>query len=169
MALCGREQRKEDFMPTEPPTNVLPPPLHDLGELTVPAGYMPLRKARAAGLQIYPWDAETRTFGPAHPDAILVTNQMEIINHYRGPTWQAADGSLITGTVVHAVTPDPDAIPWLLLAARPGGDGYGLLSNVSFVQRLFTRRGKAPSSGPAENAEIPVFYKAEYYFYVPQE
>ena len=105
----------------------------------------------------------------AHPDAILVTNQREIINHFRGPTWKATDGSLVTGTVVHAVTPDPDAIPWLLLNAKPGGEGYGLLSNVSFIQRLFTRHGKAPSSGPDESTEIPVFYEAEYYFYVPKE
>ena len=156
-------------MSTEPSIQIPPPPLCDLGELTVPAGHVPLRNARAAGLQIYPWDATTRTFGPAHPDAILVTNQREIINHFRGPTWQAADGSLVTGTVVHAVTLDPDAIPWLLLAAKPGGEGYGLLSNVSFIQRLFTRRGKAPPSGPDESTEIPVFYQAEYYFYEPQE
>jgi hypothetical protein len=156
-------------MSTEQSLQVIPPPLQDLGGLTVPAGYMPLRKARAAGLQIYPWDAANHNFGPPRPDAILVTDQGEIIHHFRGPTWKAADGSLVTGTVRQAVTPDPDAIPWLLLDAEPGGEGYGLLSNVRRIQRLFTRGGKAPPSGPDENTEIPVFYEAEYYFYVPQE
>ena len=81
----------------------------------------------------------------------------------------AAGSCRSSGSRSQAVTPDPDAIPWLLLDAKPGGEGYDLLSNVRFIQRLFTRGGKAPPSGPDESTEIPVFYEAVYYFYVAQE
>jgi hypothetical protein len=156
------------IMPTVPPMLIGQPSLPDLRILKVPADQVPLRRARARGVQIYPWDPETQTFGPAHPKAILVTDQGEIIHHSKGPTWEAADGSLVMGTVLQKVpAPDPDAIPWLLLATKPGDMEYGLLSKVSYIQRVYTKYGNAPPSGPDESAEIPVFYEAEYYFYIP--
>jgi len=158
-------------IPMTPSTSVGLLSLPDLSELTVPTGQVPYRKARAKGIQIYPCNAD-RTFGSAHPEAILVTDQGEIIHHFKGPTWEAADGSFVVGTVMKKTpAPDPDAIPWLLLSSQPGGTENGLLSNVSFIQRVYTRFGNAPANGcnPNESAETPVFYEAEYYFYVPND
>ena len=104
------------------PTQSGQPSLPDLTVLVVPAGQVLLFKARGRGVQIYPCDPATHAFGPATPQAILVTDDGDIIHHFKGPTWQAADGSLVVGTVVHKVpAPADDAIPWLLLAAAPGG------------------------------------------------
>jgi hypothetical protein len=156
-------------MPMTPSTLIGQPSLPDLSVLTVPTGQVSYRKARAKGIQIYPCNAD-QTFGQAHPEAILVTYQWEIIHHYKGPNWEAADGSFVVGTVIQkASAPDPDAIPWLLLSTKPGGTENGLLSKVSFIQRVYSRFGNAPAGGcnPDGSTETPVFYEAEYYFYVP--
>jgi len=156
----------------QPKTNGQPA-LPDLTVLAVPDGQVLLFRARGKGVQIYPCDPATCTFGPAHPEAILLTDDGDLIHHSKGPTWQAADGSLVTGKVVQKVpAPADNAIPWLLLSATPGGTPDGKLSNVSFIHRVYTQYGNAPSAGcdPADaGAETPVFYEAEYYFYAPQD
>jgi Protein of unknown function (DUF3455) len=147
------------------------PSLPNLSVLAVPAGQVLLFKARGRGVQIYPCDPATHTFGPATPQAILLTDDGDIIHHFKGPTWQAADGSLVVGTVLQkAAAPADDAIPWLLLSAAPGGTAGGMLSKVSFIQRAYTEYGNPPSGGcDADDAGTgtPVFYEAEYYFYGP--
>lgn len=153
------------------PTTVPDPSLPDLSVLAVPAGHALLLKARARGVQIYPCDPNTHTFGAPHPEAILVTDEGEIIHHFKGPTWEAADGSNVVGTPVHkASAPDPNAIPWVLLSTVPGGTPEGTLSNVSFIQRVYTKEGNPPAGkwDPNWSTEIPVFYEAEYYFYAPK-
>ncbi|HLN99316.1 MAG TPA: hypothetical protein VK208_12725 [Pyrinomonadaceae bacterium] len=37
--------------------------------------------------------------------------------HYAGLTWESLSGSKVAGTVIDRCTAEPDAIPWLLLAA----------------------------------------------------
>jgi Protein of unknown function (DUF3455) len=149
------------------------PSLPDLSVLAVPDGHVLSFRARAKGVQIYPYDPATHTFGSPHPEAILLTDDGELIHHSTGPTWQAADGSSVVGKKEHGVhAPVDDAIDWLLLSATThGGSAVGKLSQVSFIQRVYTRYGKAPSPDGVENdaaAEIPVFYEAEYFFYIPQ-
>ena len=150
---------------------VTQPSLPDLTVLAVPSDEVLLFKARGRGVQIYPCDLSTHTFGPARPQAILVTDDGDIIHHFKGPSWQAADGSIVVGTVVYKVpAPADDAIPWLLLSAAPPANGspVGLLSNVDYIQRVYTLYGNPPSGGCDEDdadSETPVFYEAEYYFY----
>ena len=150
------------------PTPAGQPSLPDLTVLAVPTNHVLLFKAWGRGVQIYPCDPATHKFGPAHPEAILVTYRGDIIHHSKGPTWTAADGSFVVGAVVRKVAaPADNAIPWLLLTATPGGT-VGMLSNVSFIQRVYTEDGNAPSHGcDADDVdkETPVFYEAEYYFY----
>ncbi len=151
------------------PVPVPQPSLPDLTVLAVPADQVLAFRARARGVQIYPCDPQTHTFGAARPEAILVTDHGDIIHHFKGPTWQAADGSQVVGTVVHKTpAPDPDAIPWLLLSTTPGGTPDGMLSRVSFIQRVYTKYGNAPAGGCSSAAETPVLYEAEYYFYTPK-
>ena len=157
--------------PSVQPDQLAQPSLPDLTVLAVPAGNLLLFKARGRGVQIYPCDPSTNAFGPAQPRAILVTNDGDIIHHFKGPSWQAGDGSIVVGTVVHKVpAPADDAIPWLLLSAAspPDGSPAGLLSNVDYIQRVYTEYGNPPSSGcdgDDAGSETPVFYEAEYYFY----
>ena len=90
--------------------------------------------------------------------------------HYAGPTWDAADGSSVVGTLkAKDDGPDPTAVPWLLLAAK-SNSGEGVFSNVQYIQRLYTSGGKAPAEGcdlAHAGAETSVPYKASYYFYSP--
>lgn len=136
--------------------------------LTEKPGHQLAFQAHACGVQIYPWDATNKTFGKARPDAVLVVAKTgQVIHHVKGPSWLAADQSLITGAAEagNAASPDPTAVPWIELTTTPGGTPNGLLSNVVFVRRLFTRGGVAPAANPSGLAEVPVFYEADYYFY----
>ena len=157
--------------PSVQPAQLAQPLLPDLSVLAVPAGHVLLFKARGKGVQIYPCDLATHAFGPAHPRAILVSNEGNIIKHFKGPSWQAADKSIVVGTVIHKISaPAADAIPWLLLSAAPPPEGspFGLLSSVDYIQRVYTQYGNPPSGGCDEDdpgSETPVFYEAEYYFY----
>ena len=150
------------------------PSLPDLSILAAPAGHRLLFKAQARGLQIYPCDTTTQTFGPPRPEAILIADDGEIIHHFKGPngpTWQAGDGSNVAGTLVHKVAaPDPNAIPWLLLFCSPGGTPDGRMSSVSLVQRVYTKQGQAPAGRWDSNwtSDVPVFYEAVYCFYVKE-
>jgi hypothetical protein len=156
------------------PAPVPQPSLPDLTILAVPADQVLLFRARARGVQIYPCDPQSHTFGASRPEAILVTDRGDIIHHFKdltanAPAWKAADGSQVVGTVVHKTpAPDPDAIPWLLLSTTPGGTPNGMLSRVSFIQRVYTKYGNPPAGGCWSNAETPVLYEAEYYFYEPK-
>lgn len=141
------------------------PPLPDLPILKVPADHVLLFKAHAKGLQIYP--CANNTFGKARPEAALLTDHAEIIHHFQGPTWQAADGSSVVGTSLqNAGPPYPDAIPWRL-STPPGGTRAGKLSEVTLIQRVHTKYG-LPPAGPCDSpagTETPVYYEADYYFY----
>jgi hypothetical protein len=158
--------------PSIQPAELAQPSLPDLTVLKVPADQVLLFKARGRGVQIYPCNPSTHKFDPPHPKAILVTDDGDIIHHFKGPSWQADDdGSIVVGTVKYKVpAPADDAIPWLLLSAAPpsGGSPVGLLSNVDYIQRVYTRYGNPPSDACDEDdagTETPVFYEAEYYFY----
>src|SRR6476620_9579671 len=80
------------------------------------------------GVQIYTCNGSV--WSSAVPRADLFgDNGKLIIKHFAGPSWQAADGSKVVGTVVDKVTPDLSAIPWVLLSAKttPGADGERLV------------------------------------------
>jgi hypothetical protein len=103
------------------------------------------------------------------PDAKLFRQNGELAGrHFAGPTWEASDGSRITGKLVaSSPSPDSNSIPWLLLSV-PSHDGAGIMSRVQSVQRLETKGGMAPGTGcsaPNENHETRVSYEATYYFY----
>jgi hypothetical protein len=86
--------------------------------------------------------------------------------HFAGPTWQSVDGSTIVGSkVASAASPNADSIPILLLKAV-SNTGPGIFSDVTFVQRLDTQGGLAPSGAcDVVGAELDVPYEANYYFY----
>ena len=136
-----------------------------------------LLKAQASGVQIYTCQA-TPTGGKAPqtyrwvfkaPEADLSgSDGGRIGRHYAGPTWEAADGSKVVGALL-ASAAAPGNIPWLLLAAKSTA-GKGMFSKVTYVERVFTAGGTAPTTG-ADAAhvgnQVRVPYTATYIFYGP--
>lgn len=135
--------------------------------LKPPAGETLARQANATGDQIYACDGSRWTL--VGPDAKLLDESgKQIGSHFAGPTWQWSDGSRVVGRPVANATPDPDSIPWLLLTAVDH-QGEGVLKNVSSIQRLSTKGGKAPAGGcdaAHKGQEYRSHYTAVYYFYV---
>lgn len=91
-------------------------------------------------------------------------------SYYAGPTWQAIDGSKVTGKQL-AVSPaaSPTAIPLQLVQAAPAS-GSGDMVGVSYIQRLNTIGGVAPTSScdaATAGAKQQVKYQADYVFYKP--
>jgi hypothetical protein len=97
-------------------------------------------------------------------------------------TWQSSlDTSMVWAQVLHSNSipagsdpscPNTGSIPCLLLqtiGAQPGPTGGTMLSKTSFIQRLNTRGGAAPSDGCSTSADVGnqtlVPYTTDYYFY----
>jgi hypothetical protein len=88
------------------------------------------------------------------------------VKHYAGPSWEALDGSKLTGKVLQqAANPaEPGSIPMLLVQATSAG-GLGLLASARYVQRLNTRGGVAPLQAcTQEGQEGRSPYLADYVF-----
>jgi hypothetical protein len=138
----------------------------DAARLRVEAGHKVIAQAYAVGVQIYRWNGTSWSF--VGPEAVLYHDEEEEGEfgiHYAGPTWESASGSKVVAAVVDRATPDPDAIPWLLLKAS-SSEGPGIFDRVTFIQRVNTTGGKAPAGAGAfvgEVVEVP--YTAEYFFY----
>jgi len=142
--------------------------------LAPPAGLKRVLEASATGVQIYRCGPPKGAEGAAAavwnfeaPRATLTDQRGEgVARHYAGPTWEATDGSKITGKVASkADAKEAGAIAWLLLNTESAGTP-GRLDHVRAVQRLFTSGGSAPQ-GPCskvgEVLEVP--YKAMYVFW----
>jgi hypothetical protein len=142
------------------------PDLGDCEDLQVPAGNKLSSSLYAEGVQIYRWNGTSWSF--VAPEAVLYPNTHGngvAGIHYAGPTWESVSGSKVVATALHRCTPDPDAIPWLLLKAV-SSEGPGIFKRVTYIQRLNTVGGLAPSEpGDFVGEEARVPYTAEYYFY----
>ena len=150
------------------------PPLIVPDALQVPAGQKLVLDARATGVQIYV--CNTANAAPAQarwilkaPEATLSDAAGSVVaRHFAGPSWESPDGSKVVGAV-QAKQDDPagKAIPQLLLSAK-SVSGTGIFSHVTYIQRLATDAGNAPTSGctSAEmDKETRVPYSARYRFY----
>jgi uncharacterized protein DUF3455 len=126
------------------------------------------------------------------PEAVLFDNPgRRVVNHFFSPnpveggtiraTWQSTrDSSVFWGKMTASATfqtdPDfvaPDAIAWLTLGRAGVLDGVGggtTLSVATFVQRVNTVGGLAPSTGCNTSDDIGhkafVPYEADYVFYL---
>jgi Protein of unknown function (DUF3455) len=143
-------------------------------QLQPPAGEQLLLQVHAKGDQIYICKADGAQFAWAlkAPDAQLFDKDGKPFGkHFAGPSWEANDGSRVTGkAIANAPSPDPDAIPWLLVTIV-SHDGNGVLSRATSIQRLNTKGGKAPAAGceaAHANQEVRASYSADYLFYAPK-
>ena len=118
--------------------------------LRVPVGEKLVLKAHGAGDQVYVCKAGSPTFSWTlkAPDAKLLDRNGRLIGrHFAGPTWESADGSRVVGKAAATVaSPDPNSVPWLRLQAIRH-EGAGILSDVNSIQRIDTKRRKAPRNG----------------------
>jgi hypothetical protein len=134
-------------------------------EITVPACNKVHYHGFGVGFQIYTWNGTS--WGTAVPEATLYDEDRNIVaHHFGGPTWQSNSGSRVVGALPPvAVTVDPDAIPWLRLKALTKV-GPGVFAETTYIQRVNTTGGKAPSENGTvvgQIARIP--YTADYFFY----
>ena len=138
-------------------------------EIQVPAGQKVVLDVVGKGVQIYDCDRTTLVWTFREPAAVLYGHRGRPVGiHFAGPTFESFDGSSVVGMRVAEVQPDPTAIPWLLLQARPSSHrGDGVLSQVDYIQRLQTRGGVGPvgACDPAVDTTVAVPYRARYVFY----
>lgn len=103
------------------------------------------------------------------PDAKLNDRSGKQVGKYYGPpaTWESMDGSKLTGAQV-AVSPSaPGNIPNQLVKANPAM-GSGAMTGVTFIQRVNTVGGVAPTSACAAGnvgTKQIVKYQSDYIFY----
>ena len=161
-------------------------------ELKPPAGNELYLKAQAVGTQNYlcmptPSGMAWTFIGP---QATLFNSftlmgrelRIQVATHYLSPnsaengtaraTWQSSlDTSAVWARAIVTVN-EANAIPWLLLQAvgtRAGVEGGTALSRTTYIQRLNTTGGVAPSTGCSAASDMGqrvfVPYTAEYSFY----
>jgi hypothetical protein len=160
--------------------------------IAVPAGNKLFLVGHAAGTQNYiclPSGAGV-TYTLFTPQAALYKNKVkQVTTHFFSPnpaeggtiraTWlDSQDSSMVWGRVLPGnASADPayvapGAVPWVLLTVvgtQDGPIGDGTLAQTTFIQRLNTTGGVAPSTGCASAADIGaqafVPYTADYFFY----
>jgi hypothetical protein len=157
--------------------------------LEVPEGHRPFLLGHATGTQNYMCLPSGSGFGWAFvgPQATLFNdNAMQITTHFLSPnpdeggtaraTWQhSRDSSTVWATAVASSAPGfaaPGAIPWLLLqavGADRGPTAGHRLTGTTYMQRVHTSGGLAPTTGCAQTLDVGkrVFmpYTADYVFY----
>ena len=161
----------DDGTPPDVPTNLQPP-----------AGNRLFRVSHAVGTQDYVC-LSTGWASPAYgPQATLFNDENEqILTHFLSPnpdesniarpTWQdSRDSSTIWANPVPGAsyTPDPTAIPWLLLQVVgrvEGPTGGDKMTSATYIQRVNTTGGLRPTGACTEGAKALVPYTADYYFY----
>ncbi|MEO5699037.1 MAG: DUF3455 domain-containing protein [Casimicrobiaceae bacterium] len=102
------------------------------------------------------------------PVATLSDMQQKAVGkYYGGPTWEAADGSKVTGKQVAVAPGMAGSIPLQLVKAEPAM-GDGAMTGITYIQRLETKGGVAPAAAcnsAALGAKQQVGYQAKYVFY----
>lgn len=140
------------------------PDLTGCEQLAAPAGSVLVLHAYGVGVQIYQWNGSSWAF--VAPSATLFADAGEhgvVATHFGGPTWQSNSGGTVVGTVANRCSVDPASIPWVSLTGV--ADGPGIFEKVTFIQRLNTVGGSAPSTPGALNEVVKVPYTADYLFY----
>jgi hypothetical protein len=150
--------------------------------LQVPAGNRLVLQAYARGVQVYqvrrsaaaPNVFEWAAVAPVASLYAKPNFTNEVMDHYRGPSWEftkgPAKGEKVVAARLRGVTRDATAIPWLLLKTV---DSLSTANNqITFVQRICTTGGLAPTTG-ADAAHLGALdsipYTATYLFYAKSD
>jgi hypothetical protein len=143
------------------------PAVHAPAALKVPAGNKLTAVFSARGVQTYTCTDGAWKF--LEPAAVLSDRgHRPVALHSRGPVWvSTVDGSAVNASAV-ASSPKDGAIPELLLKAT-ATRGTGVFGDVTFVQRLNTTGGVAPTDACTGTEQVGVRYTATYAFYKAAE
>ncbi len=103
------------------------------------------------------------------PKAILSDRSGKQVGTYYGPpaTWEASDGSKITGTQVAVAPAGAGNIPYQIVKANPAV-GSGAMSGVTYIQRVALKGGVPPASPCNESSKgmrETVKYQGDYIFW----
>ena len=103
------------------------------------------------------------------PKAVLNDRSGKQVGTYFGPpaTWQAKDGSKVTGTQLAVAPSGAGNLPYQLVKANPA-EGKGAMSGVSYIQRVALKGGVAPSTectAATKGKQEVVKYQADYIFW----
>ena len=139
----------------------------------VPAGQMLKMVATGVGELTYEC-REKKDMAGAHewvfvgPVATLMgANNQAVGKYYAGPTWEANDGSKVTGKQLAVAPAGAGNIPLQLVKTEPAM-GQGAMQGLSYIQRLNTRGGVAPAmacDAASKGQRQQVKYAADYAFY----
>ena len=143
--------------------------------VAVPAGNKAAMTLKGVGLLTYECrvkagatDAYEWVF--AGPNATLQDMTGKPVGkYYGGPTWEHGDGSKITGKQLAVAPGAAGAIPLQLVQTAPAM-GQGAFTGVTYIQRVNTMGGVAPSTpcdASAVNSKQTVGYSADYVFFKP--
>jgi len=103
------------------------------------------------------------------PKAVLNDRSGKQVGTYFGPpaTWEAKDGSKVTGTQLAVAPSSAGNLPYQLVKANPA-EGKGAMTGVAYIQRVALKGGVAPTTGCAaanKGAKEVVKYQADYIFW----
>jgi len=139
----------------------------------VPAGQKLMMSTTGVGEITYECREKKDTAG-AHewafvaPVATLYSGDKKAVGkYYAGPTWEANDGSKVTGKQLAVAPAAPGNIPLQLVKTEPAM-GAGAMVGVSYIQRLNTKGGVAPAmacDAMSKGRRQQVAYQADYVFY----
>jgi hypothetical protein len=149
LAACGDGADGPDEQTVEGCTTAGPLVAPATPTLAPPAGAELYLRLRADGTQIYTCTAAGGQWTLKAPQARLVDDGChDVGSHFAGPSWKlATDGSAVVGRkAAEVAAPVAGAIPWLLIEAV-SKTGSGMLDPVSYIQRVDTAGGMAPTGG----------------------
>ena len=139
----------------------------------VPAGNRVALETVGVGMITYECRAKTGAAGHewvfVGPDAKLNSRMGTQVGKYYGPpaTWESMDGPKLTAVQVAVAPAGAGAIPLQLVKGNPAM-GMGAMQGVTYIQRVSTVGGVAPSAacgmGNMGN-KVVVPYQADYIFY----
>ncbi len=103
------------------------------------------------------------------PSAALNDRSGKQVGKYYGPpaTWEAMDGSKITGTQLAVAPSSAGNLPYQLVKANPAV-GAGAMTGVTHIQRVALKGGVAPAtvcSAANKGSKEIVKYQADYIFW----
>lgn len=140
----------------------------------VPAGHVVAMETRAAGELTYECRDKAAMPGAVEwafvgPKAQLMDRGGKAVGSYYGPpaTWEALDGSKVSGTQVAVAPSNPGSIPYQLVKANPAM-GSGAMAGTTYIQRVALQGGAAPASGctpETKGQKTVVQYQGDYIFW----
>ena len=146
----------------------LPAAAAEVPDAIAARGEILVATVQAVGAQVYECKADAngkRVWQFREPVATLVSGGETVGRHYAGPSWEMADGSIVTGKVAgRAPSATANDIPLLKLDVAQRRV-RGQLSGITTIQRLNTKGGVADGRCELEGAFLSVPYTADYAFY----